>query len=304
MPVSQRLSYPYATLGEFVAWFIGWSRCWNTCSPRRRWRWAGPLPERPGHLGGGPARCLSRAPIGRVGGEFVHTGALLNLPAVVIVAAVTGLCYVGITQSAFVNSIIVAVKVTIILLFVALGFHYMDAQNLDACHAALTAMGNFGLGSDGSLPQDIAAAAAAMGLSEQSYLIQAERLRELVLACGAQDGAALGGLMPPATESGHYGSYGVIRAASIVFFAYIGFDAVSTAAGEARNPQRDMPVGILGSLVLCTLIYILVCAALVGLMPFSLLGTDRPVATALKPIRNCSGSRPSSRSLPLPACPR
>src|SRR5690606_28337734 len=81
---------------------------------------------------------------------------------------------------------------------------------------------------------------------------------------------------------GKYGWDGVVRAASIVFFAYIGFDAVSTAAGEAKNPQRDMPIGILGSLVVCTIIYIAMAAVLTGIMPYTELGTAKPVATALE----------------------
>src|SRR3546814_3144126 len=74
---------------------------------------------------------------------------------------------------------------------------------------------------------------------------------------------------------------GVIRASAGVFCAYIGFDAVSTAAGEAKNPQRDMPIGILGSLVFCTLLYIAMCAVLTGMVDFRLLGTAEPVSTAL-----------------------
>jgi len=85
---------------------------------------------------------------------------------------------------------------------------------------------------------------------------------------------------------GEFGWSGVLRAASIVFFAYIGFDAVSTAAGETKDPQRNMPIGLLGSLAVCTLIYIIVCAVLTGLLPYHLLGTDKPVATALSPYAN------------------
>src|SRR5690606_687714 len=77
---------------------------------------------------------------------------------------------------------------------------------------------------------------------------------------------------------------GVFRAATIVFFAYIGFDAVSTAAGEAKNPQRDMPIGILGSLAVCTLVYIAVCAVLTGMTHYSLLDSAKPVATALEEV--------------------
>src|SRR5690606_40350666 len=78
-----------------------------------------------------------------------------------------------------------------------------------------------------------------------------------------------------------YSIDGVIRAPAVLFFAYIGFDAVSTAAGEARNPQRDMPIGILGSLAICTVLYILMSAVLTGMMPYQLLGTAEPVSTAL-----------------------
>src|SRR3546814_6780405 len=86
----------------------------------------------------------------------------------------------------------------------------------------------------------------------------------------------------PANEGGtRYGMDGVIRASAVVFFAYIGFDAVSTAAGEAKNPQRDMPIGILGSLAICTVLYILMSAVLTGMMPFAQLGNADPVPTAL-----------------------
>jgi len=88
--------------------------------------------------------------------------------------------------------------------------------------------------------------------------------------------------IPPADDEGRFGFQGVARAASIVFFAYIGFDAISTAAQETKNPQRSMPIGILGSLVVCTLLYIAVCAVLTGMLPYPLLGTAQPVATALE----------------------
>lgn len=103
---------------------------------------------------------------------------------------------------------------------------------------------------------------------------------------------------------GEFGWSGVFRAATIVFFAYIGFDAVSTAAGETKDPQRNMPIGLLGSLAVCTIVYIIVCAVLTGMMPYHLLGTDKPVATALSPTRPCPGSRPRWKSVRSPACPR
>jgi APA family basic amino acid/polyamine antiporter len=87
--------------------------------------------------------------------------------------------------------------------------------------------------------------------------------------------------IPPAAGPDKFGWDGVVRGAAIVFFAYIGFDAVSTAAQEAKNPQRDMPIGILGSLVICTILYIIVSAVLTGMLPYTQLGTPKPVATAL-----------------------
>src|SRR5690606_35375861 len=131
--------------------------------------------------------------------------------------AVSGLCYVGITQSAFVNGIVVAIKVAVIAAFLGFGVMYIDPANFTP-------------------------------------------------------------FIPPNEGPGQFGMEGVFRAATIVFFAYIGFDAVSTAAGEAKNPQRDMPIGILGSLAICTLVYIAVCAVLTGMTHYSLLHTAKPVA--------------------------
>ena len=92
--------------------------------------------------------------------------------------------------------------------------------------------------------------------------------------------------IPPNTgEFGEYGWSGVLRGAGVIFFAYIGFDAVSTAAQEARNPQRDMPIGILGSLVICTVLYVLVSGVMVGLVPYQQLGVPAPMALAVDAAR-------------------
>lgn len=224
MPVSgSAYSYSYATLGEFIAWFIGWCLVleYLFAASTVAVGWSGYLNSLLATLNIALPDWLSMAPFAVVDGKFISTGALLNLPAVLIIAAISGLCYVGITQSAFANSIIVAIKVTVILLFVAFGIQYIDTSNW--------------------VP-----------------------------------------FIPENAGPGKYGFEGVVRGASIVFFAYIGFDAVSTAAGEARNPQRDMPIGILVSLAVCTLIYIIVCAVLTGMMHYSQLGTPKPVATALE----------------------
>ena len=224
MPVSgSAYSYAYATLGEFVAWFIGWCLVleYLFAASTVAVGWSGYLNSFFGTLGFPIPDALAGPVFDMVAGKAASTGAIGNLPAIAIIAAISWLCYVGIKQSAFVNSIIVAIKVTVILMFVAFGAMYVNADNW--------------------LP-----------------------------------------FIPENTGPGQFGMSGVLRAASIVFFAYIGFDAVSTAAGEAKNPQRDMPRGILGSLVICTVIYIAVCAVLTGMLPYPQLATAQPVATALE----------------------
>lgn len=225
LPVSgSAYSYSYATLGEGVAWFIGWCLVleYLFAASTVAVGWSGYLNAFLTNFDLALPALLASAPYtyDTATSQFVSTGALVNLPAVLIIAAVSGVGYVGITQSAFVNSIIVAIKVTVILLFIAFGMQFVDPANWHP-------------------------------------------------------------FIPPNEGGMKYGMDGVIRASAVVFFAYIGFDAVSTAAGEAKNPQRDMPIGILGSLVICTLLYIAMCAVLTGMVDFRLLGTPEPVSTAL-----------------------
>lgn len=230
LPVSgSAYSYSYATLGELVAWFIGWNLVleYLFAASTVAVGWSGYLNGLLQTIGNSLGialalpEALASAPLTVVNGRFQVTGSLVNLPAILIVVAVAALCYRGITQSAFVNTIIVAIKVTVILLFIAFGLQYVDTANWQP-------------------------------------------------------------FIPPAEGEGRFGWDGVVRGASIVFFAYIGFDAVSTAAQETKNPQRNMPIGILGSLVVCTLLYVAVCAVLTGMLPYPQLGTPRPVATALE----------------------
>ena len=147
--------------------------------------------------------------------------ALFNLPAVFVTLAVTVLLVLGVSESATVNNIIVAIKVTVILLFIAVGAFFIDSANW------------------------------------QPFIPQ---------PTGVED---------------QFGIDGIIRAATIVFFAYIGFEAVSTAGQEARNPRKDMPIGILGSLVVCTILYMLTAAVLTGVVSFTKLNVAAPVATAV-----------------------
>lgn len=224
LPISgSAYSYAYATLGESVAWFIGWNLVleYMFAASTVAVGWSSYLNSLLATFGMGLPASLSSAPLNVIEGSIVHTGGLINLPAVAIIAAITGLCYRGITQSAFANSIIVAIKVFVIVLFVAFASRYINADNWAP-------------------------------------------------------------FIPENQGPGKYGIDGIVRGASVVFFAYIGFDAVSTAAGEAKNPQRDMPIGILGSLLICTIIYIIVAGVLTGLVPYPQLSTPKPVATALE----------------------
>jgi APA family basic amino acid/polyamine antiporter len=230
LPVSgSAYSYSYATLGEIVAWFIGWNLVleYLFAVATVAVGWSGYLNGLLASIGSyfgvslAIPDALASAPLTYANHSVQPTGAILNLPAIAIVIAVAALCYRGVTQSAFVNNIIVTIKVTVILLFLGFGLQYVDPDNWSP-------------------------------------------------------------FVPPVDEEGRYGWAGVARAASIVFFAYIGFDAITTAAQETKNPQRSMPIGILGSLVVCTLLYIAVCAVLTGMLPYPQLGTPKPVATALE----------------------
>jgi APA family basic amino acid/polyamine antiporter len=183
----------------------------------------------PAHLVGSPTRWCTQAEVdaaisGCTQSGLVFTGAWINLPAVFIVILMSTILVIGIKESATVNNFIVVLKVTIILLVVAVGLGHITPENYKP-------------------------------------------------------------FIPDNT--GHWGTYGwsgVLRGAGLVFFAYIGFDAVSTAAQEARNPQKDMPIGILGSLFICTLLYIIVSAILVGMVPFKELNVDAPVAYAMEKV--------------------
>jgi len=220
-------AYSYATLGEFVAWFVGWNLVLEymvACSTVAvGWsRYAVKLLD---HFGINfiPA-WLSSAPFQSGTSVYsVHrTSALLNLPAIFIVGLATALCYKGIKESAIVNTLIVAIKVTIVIAVIVFGAFYVNPAHW--------------------VPY-----------------------------------------IPPNTGNfGEFGWSGILRAAGIIFFAYIGFDGVSTVVQEAKNPARGIPIGMLGSLGICTVLYILMSSVLTGLVPFRQLNDAAPVAVALE----------------------
>ena len=218
-------SYSYATLGEGVAWFIGWNLILEylfavaTVSTA----WSGYVLSLLEQFHIHMSDALSHAPLdqGSTPLSIVTTGAILNVPAVAIVAAIATICYVGIKQSSSFNAVIVSIKVAVVVMFIVIGIRYIQPANWHP-------------------------------------------------------------FIPPNTgQFGHYGWSGVMGAAGVIFFAYIGFDAVSTAAQETRNPQRDMPIGILTSLVLCTVLYVVVAAVLTGMVSYTKLSVPAPVAFAL-----------------------
>src|SRR5216117_1052666 len=216
-------TYSYATMGEIVAWIIGWDLVLEYAAGAATVGvgWSGHFVSLlsnfglviPTHLAASPTQwCtalqVQQAVAGCTKAGLVFTGAWINLPAVFIVILMSTILVIGIKESATVNNFIVILKVTIILLVVAVGLGHINPANYKPFIA------------------------------------------------------------PNAGEWGTYGVSGVLRGAGLVFFAYIGFDAVSTAAQEARNPQKDMPIGILGSLLVCTLLYVLVSALLTGMVNY------------------------------------
>ncbi len=239
LPVSgSAYSYAYATLGEGIAWFIGWALIleYLFSASAVAVGWSGYFTSFLQHIGSATGldlqipHILREAPFtfdqniyqstGSIYAAIVRTGYLFNLPAVFITLLVGSVCYVGIRQSAWVNALVVAVKLIVIFLVIIIGLNYVNPSNWQP-------------------------------------------------------------FFPEQTGPTQFGWDGMVRAASIIFFAYIGFDAVSTAAQEAKNPQRDMPIGILGSLLICTVLYIAVAAVLTGMESYTKLGTAEPVVTAL-----------------------
>lgn len=226
LPVSgSTYTYTYATLGELVAWIIGWDLVLEYAMGAATVSvgWSGYFASLLKNLGIVIPPALAAAP-GTVAGTLADgtvVYGIVNLPAAFIVGLLTFLLIMGTKESARLNNIMVAVKLTVVLAFILIGAAYVTRANWHP-------------------------------------------------------------LIPDNTgEFGHFGWSGILRGSAVVFFAFIGFDAVSTAAQEAKNPQRDMPIGILGSLILCTVLYIAVAAVLTGIVPYAQLNVADPIARAV-----------------------
>jgi len=241
-------TYAYATMGEFFAWLIGWDLIleYLFAASTVSVGWSGYVVSFladfglhiPSTLTAATGSILINVPemgwvmetkqlIAQLAEKGIdvstlaHQTAIMNLPAMFIVGVLTVLLVIGIKESANFNNIMVIVKVSVILLFIALGFAFVQADNWKPF-----------------IPENTG-------------------------------------------EWGHFGWSGILRAAGVIFFAYIGFDAVSTAAQESKNPQKDMPIGIMGSLGVSTVLYILVAIVLTGIVSYTALNVADPIAVGV-----------------------
>jgi basic amino acid/polyamine antiporter, APA family len=246
-------TYGYATLGEFVAWIIGWDLCleyaFGAATVASGWSgyFISLLEQLHLYLSPGMARFTTTTGtvLYNLNGKWMTKGAIsmvvppgtdlstlphvtgaFNLVAFLAILVITAILVIGIEESANFNTLIVIVKLACVGIFLVLGinflFHHPDVAKMN-WHP----------------------------------------------------------FIPPKDAAGNFGISGITAGAASVFFAYIGFDAVSTAAQEAKNPQRDMPIGILGSLVICTILYILVSLTLTGLVSYKALNVGDPVAVGI-----------------------
>ncbi|MFT6202658.1 MAG: APA family basic amino acid/polyamine antiporter [Spirosomataceae bacterium] len=218
-------TYSYATMGEFVAWIIGWDLVLEYAlgAATVAVSWSGYLLELlykfginiPAEFACSPWQVL------KLSDGTILNGGIINLPAVLIVMLISLMLIRGTEKSAKLNNVLVTLKLIVVVIFIALGWGFMDPAN------------------------------------HTPFIPENTGIR------------------------GQFGWSGIATGAAVVFFAFIGFDAVSTAAQEAKNPQKGMPIGILGSLVICTILYVLFSYVMTGLVPYTeFAGDPKPAATA------------------------
>ncbi len=232
VPISgSAYTYAYATLGEFIAWIIGWDLIleYAVGGIAVAVGWSSYVVSFAKDLGVVlPERFVSTPfSFDAASHAWSCTGALVNGPAVLVIVVITAFMVIGIQESVRLNNVIVAVKLAVIVLFIA---------------------------------------CAAPAFNTANWVTS---------------GNPAGAFIPPNAGVGIYGWSGVLRGAAVVFFAYIGFDAVSTAAQEAKSPMRDMPIGILGSLAICAVLYIAVGLVLTGIVPYDRLNVADPIAVGI-----------------------
>jgi len=217
-------TYAYATMGRFMAWFIGWNMVleYLVSASTVAVGWSGYFVSFLQQLGYVIPPAFTNAPVAATGFHDIHlTGAIINMPAVLLIVFLTAFLVVGVSESARFNALMVMIKTGIVILVIIFGLPYVHAVNLHP-------------------------------------------------------------FIPPNEGTfGKFGVTGILAASGMIFFAYIGFEAVSVAAQEAKNPRRDLPIGILGSLALCTLLYIGMAIVLTGVTNWRTLDVPNPVSFAL-----------------------
>ncbi len=250
LPVSgSAYSYSYASMGELVAWIMGvllvleYGLAASTVAVGWSSYVVSLLQDVGLHL---PTRLTAAPGVPILEGGTVVALGVVNLPAIVAVIAASSLLVLGVQESANANNIIVLIKLSVVVAFILVGAFFVNTDNW------------FPL-----VPQEIPAPPAG---TERGVWADIWRAMKNVLS---------------GQNASQYGVGGVITAAATIFFAYIGFEAVSTAGAEAQNPGRDMPIGIIGSLLVCTALYILTSAVLVGIVPYTELDTAAPIAIAV-----------------------
>lgn len=251
LPVSgSAYSYSYASMGEMAAWVMGILLVleYGLSASTVAVGWSGYFVSllQDFHIILPPA--LTAAPgveVKDAAGHVIGMG-VMNLPAIVVIAAVTALLTLGVSESATVNNVIVAVKVTVVVAFIVIGARFVHPANWHPL-----------------VPAEIPAPPAGT---------PTDLFHEILRALGD---------VFTGNQHSKYGVGGVITGAARIFFAYLGFEAVSTAGAEAKNPAKDMPLGIIGALVVCTALYIATSAVLVGIVPYAQLDTPAPIALAV-----------------------
>jgi APA family basic amino acid/polyamine antiporter len=224
-------TYAYATLGELIAWIIGWDLIleYGVGAVTVAIGWSGYVVSVAKDLGIVlPERFVS-SPLAfdATSHTWSSTGAILNIPAMMVIIGITGLLVIGVRGSVRFNNVIVAVKLAVIVLFIV---------------------------------------CAAPAFNTANWVTPSN---------------PTGAFIPPNAGTGVFGWSGVLRGAAVIFFAFIGFDAVSAAAQETKQPMRDMPIGILGSLAICTVLYVAVAVILTGIVPFDRLNVADPIAVGI-----------------------
>ncbi len=231
-------TYAYATLGELAAWIIGWDLLleYTIASSAVAHGWSQYFQEFLGTFLPRIPSVVAKTPFDYDPGlgRFVATGAVIDLPAILVTVALTAILIRGIRESATFNTAMVVVKLAVVLMVIGVGAFYVNPANWHPFapfgYSGLSLFGRTILGQTGAGGEPL----------------------------------------------------GMLAGSAIIFFAYIGFDSVSTQAEEARNPRRDIPIGILASLAICTVLYIAVAAVLTGMVPYHQINIDAPVADAFR----------------------